>query len=110
MLAFKNELPLRFEATLKDPHRDWSNFEHQLAGRAPKVINGAQTWYLPQPNTVYVTDGAAAADMVVAAGNCQIGLHVSDRTRITEADLDRMIAGATFGDCATAVGWQPPLS
>ena len=82
---------------------------HDLAGMTSKVINGAQTWYLPRPNRLFVLSPAEGADMVIAAGNCQITVHVSDRTRISEADLDRMVGSATFGDCADASGWRPPL-
>jgi hypothetical protein len=107
--AYKNVLPFRSDTTLKEKNKDWGNFEHDLAGRAPKVINGAQTWYLPEPNRIFTTNAAEGADMVVAAGNCQINLHVSDRNRISEADLDRMLGSATFGDCADASAWRPPL-
>ncbi|MEV6843532.1 hypothetical protein [Actinoplanes sp. NPDC051411] len=109
ILAFRNVLPFRFEATLKVEDKDWSNFERDLAGRTPKVINGAQTWYLPGPNKIFTPTPNEGADMVVAAGNCQIGMHVTDRNRITEADLDRMLGSATFGDCANASGWRPAL-
>jgi hypothetical protein len=109
ILAFKNVLPFRFDTTLKDKNADWSNFEHELAGMTPKVINGAQTWYLPEPNKIFTTSAPEGADMVIAVGNCQISVHVSDRNRINEADLDRMLGSATFGDCADASGWRPPL-
>lgn len=107
--AFKNVLPFRFEATLKEPDRDWSNFEHDLAGTTPKVINGARTWYLPGRNKIFTSSSAQGADMVVAVGNCRLGLHVTDRTRISEADFDRMLSSATFGNCANASGWRSPL-
>lgn len=107
--AFKTVLPFRFEASLKDPAKDWNNYEHDLKGLTPKIINGAQAWYLPGPNRLYSLSGPGTGDMVVAAGNCQITLHVSDKDRITEADLERMLGSATFGDCASATGWRPPL-
>jgi hypothetical protein len=109
LLAFKNVLPFRFDATDREKNKDWSNFEHDLKDVTPRVINGARTWYLPSPNWIFVTSPPRGADMVVAAGNCQINLHVSDRNRISEAQLDRMIGSATFGDCEDATGWRPPL-
>jgi hypothetical protein len=107
--AFMNVLPFRFDTSLKQQDRDWGNFEHDAAGIAPKVINGAQTWYFPGPNKVFTTGTPGGADMVISVGNCQVNLHVSDRNRISEADLDRMVGTATFGDCADATGWRPPL-
>ncbi|GIF11092.1 hypothetical protein [Actinoplanes teichomyceticus] len=105
-----NPLPLQLDVTRLD-RREWSNYEHELAGQAPKRINGADTWYLPRPNQVFTRRGSErdGADMVVRAGECMALLHVRDRAQITRADLERILANARFASCTDATGWRPLL-
>ncbi|KUL41139.1 hypothetical protein [Actinoplanes awajinensis] len=103
----RDALPLELQITRSAP-KEWSNYQHELEGRAPKKINGADSWYLPRPNSLFGSAASqpAGADMVVRAGECMMLVHVRDRAQITEADLDRMLAGATFGSCTDSSGWK----
>ncbi|GAA2692495.1 hypothetical protein [Actinoplanes palleronii] len=104
--SVREALPFELQLTRLAP-QEWSNYQRELQGHPPVKMNGADTWYLPRPNTLFATQGQdGGADMVVRFGDCMGLVHVRDRQQITEADLNRLVASATFGSCTNASGWK----
>ncbi|WP_305786640.1 hypothetical protein [Symbioplanes lichenis] len=48
--------------------------------------------------------------LLIEAGTCGLEILVRDRTRITRADLETMLTGATVDDCTSTTSWTEPVS
>jgi hypothetical protein len=56
------------------------------------------------------TERGKGSNLLVAAGSCGIDIVVRDRATITRADLEAMVAGATFDECDSTRTWTRPVN
>ena len=54
-------------------------------------------------------DGAGSS-LIVDTGHCVVRLDTADRERTGPADLERLVADMTIGDCGNPETWITPLS
>lgn len=88
------------------PDRTWAAEKRGLTGRV--TVAGHTGWYATGDNPIS-PDGAGSA-LVVETGACVLRLHTADRAVTGPADLERLVADMTVGDCADPDTWIAPLS
>ena len=71
-------------------------------------VAGHDAWYTTGTNPLSAP--GAGGKLTVATGQCLVTVEAADRKRTPRADLQRMVAAMTIGDCRDPDTWIPPLS
>jgi hypothetical protein len=59
---------------------------------------------------VWTFVGSVARVHTIRTATCEIKVSIEDRAQIAAADVERLIAGATFRSCADPAQWRPVVS
>lgn len=88
------------------PDRRWAAERARLTGKV--TVAGHIGFYTTGKNPLS-PDGAGSS-LVVDTGHCVLRLHTADRRATGPADLERLVADLTIGDCGDTESWITPLS
>ncbi|WP_306205656.1 hypothetical protein [Actinoplanes sp. RD1] len=79
------------------------------AGEFDTTVAGHPAHYYETDSGPYIVRPGASV-LTVALGTCGLVVSVKDKTAITRADLETMVAGATVDDCTSPGSWTKPVS
>jgi hypothetical protein len=88
------------------PDDEWAA---ERAGLTGKVTVAGHTGFYTTGRNPLSPDGEGSS-LIVDTGHCVLRLHTADRARIGPADLERLVADMTIGDCGNPETWITPLS